>query len=240
MASPTDMLGDLVSDLRYAARKHAAAPGFTVVALLVLALGIGASTAIFSGVNRVLLKPMPYPDDDRLVMLWARDTRLADGKMPVAPADFRDWREQTRSFTGIAGSSDGVFNLTGTGEPEMLIGYRFEPAMFDVLGVPAQYGRVFRPEDGENVVVLGHDVWDRRFGADPSVIGRKIQLDGVSYTVLGVMPPSFTHPRRSALWVPWSIKPEVAASRDSRFVRIVGRLQPGVTLAQANAELEAV
>ena len=233
-------LEDLAHDVRYALRTLKKDRLFTAVVVLTFAIGIGANTAIFGAVNAVLLQPLPYPDGDRLVSVWAVDQKRADGIMPVTPADFADWRAATRSFASIASSSDAIFTLTGEGEPESLIGYRFSPEMFGVLGVPAALGRTFSAADGAHVVVLSDGLWRRRFHADASVVGRSILLDHERYVVVGVMPPSFQHPRRTQLWTPLVIPPELAASRTRTTLRIVARLAPGVSIDAARAELRAV
>jgi putative ABC transport system permease protein len=234
------MLRDLGQDVRFALRMLWKQKSFTLLALAALALGIGANSALFSVVNVVLLRPLPFANPDRLVMVWTMDPRLRDGRTPVAPADFDDWRAQTRSFSQLAASSDAVFNLTGGGEPEMIIGYAFAPEMFSLLGVSAARGRTFTAGDGDHVVVLSDALWRRRFGADPGVMGTTVSLDHESYRVLGVMPPNFQHPGRTQLWVPLALSPKVAHTREARMLRVMGRLAPGVSIAQARAEMRAL
>src|SRR5262249_11426189 len=185
-------------------------------------------------------RPLPYRDADRLVMVWSKDTRLADGRMPVAPADFRDWREQAHSFSAMASSGDVVFNLTGAGDPEMIIGYAFAPEMFPLLGVTPALGRCFSADDGDHVVVLSHGLWKRRFGGDPGIVGASITLDHESYHVIGVMGPEFQHPMRSQMWVPLVLSPAQQASRELARLRIVARLAPGISIEQAGAEMSAI
>lgn len=234
------MLGDLAQDLRFALRNLRKNPSFTFLAVAALAIGIGANTTIFGVVDTVLLRPLPYPDGDRLVMLWATDSRLADGSMPVTPADYADWRAQSKSFTGFAAGSDAAYNITGGGDPEMVIGYRWSPEIFGLLGLRPQVGRTFTAEDGEHVAVLGDGLWRRRFGADPNIVGKTITLDQVSYTVLGVMPATHQYPSDFDVWTPLRIPPEAAGSRDQRFLRIVARLAPGVTVERARAEIAGI
>jgi putative ABC transport system permease protein len=228
-------------DFLYALRNLRKSRSFTVLAVAALAIGIGANTAIFSVVDTVLLRPLPYKDADRLVMLWAHDPRQSEGIMPVTPADFADWREQSHSFSQLAASSDAVYNLTGAGDPEMLLGYSFDAKMFPLLGAEPALGRVFRADDGPQVVVLSHSLWKRRFGGDPNIVGRGITLDQKTYTVVGVMPAEFNHPGAgTALWTPLVIPPELVHSRDQTFLRIVGRLAPGVSFEQARTELRGI
>ena len=227
-------------DIRFAARALRRNPGYAVVVIATFALGIGANAAIFSAVNTVLLQPLPFPDADRLVALWNTDRRAQDGWMPVAPADFTDWQERSRSYTGLATSCDAIYSLTGDGEPEMLIGYLFSPEMFPLLGVAPALGRTFGKDDPDNVVVLGDRLWRRRFHADPGVVGRTIQLDHEAYTVLGVMPPQFRQPKNVELWAPLSLKPTTKLSRERTILRIVGRLRPGVTVEEARTELRGI
>ncbi|HJZ88888.1 MAG TPA: ABC transporter permease, partial [Polyangia bacterium] len=234
------MMHDLLQDIRFGARMLWRSKRFTAVALVALVLGIGANSALFSVVNLVLLRPLPYADADRLVMVWAHDFRTVEGKMPVAPADYADWRAQSRSFTDIAASSDAVFNLTGVGEPEMIIAYAFAPETFRLLGVRPALGRVFEAADGDHVVVLSHDFWQRRFGSDPGLLGRTITLDQESYTVIGVMPPAFHHPGKVELWVPLVIPPKIAHSREATMLRLLARLAPGVSIEQARAEMAGI
>jgi putative ABC transport system permease protein len=233
-------LEDLAHDLRYALRTLAKDRLFTAVVIATFALGVGANTAIFGAVDAVLLQPLPFPDDEHLVTLAAVDQKDGESRMPVTPADFADWRAATRSYAAVAASSDGIFTLTGEGEPESIIGYRFAPEMFGVLGVPAGLGRTFAAADDADVVGLADGLWRRRFHADPTIVGRSIRLDHKSYLVVGVMPPSFQHPHNSELWVPLVVAPDVATSRTRAMLRLVGRLRPGVSVGDARGELRTV
>ena len=246
-ARRTHMLGDLWQDLRYGVRVLRKHPGFTLIAVITLALGIGANTALFSVVNAVLLRPLPFPEAERLVWLggWAGN----DKEQGVTPADFLDYREQSQSFAQFAASvSEGVpMNLTGNGEPERLKGALVTANYLDVFGVQPALGRIFVAEEGqeggERVVVLSHALWQRRFGADPAIINRTITLDKRQLTVIGVMPPGFQYPPGVELWQPFSFpaSPQNAfRSRELHFLRPVARLKPGVTRAQAQAEVETI
>jgi predicted permease len=238
------LMHGLLPDVRYALRVMTRRPALSLVVILTLALGIGANTAIFSLVNTVLLGPQPYPDADRLVTIWEQQVERNTGARPVRPANFFEWKERAASFEDLAWSRDGIFNLTGDGEPESIIGYRFSANMLDVLGVPPALGRGFVPEDdapgAPPVVLLSDALWKRRYGADPAVLGRAITLDGLSYSVIGVMPPSFRHPQGVELWTPVAVTAELAADRVRGALRLAGRLKPGVSPAQAEAELRGL
>ena len=239
------MLGDLGQDLRYGLRVLLKNPGFTAVAVIALALGIGANSAIFSVVNTVLLSPLPYKDPDRLVMVWEDDTKHGYPTDTPAAANYVDWRDQNQVFEGMAAIADQSFNLTGTGDPERLRGRRVSASLFPLLGVAPQVGRAFAPEEdrpGANkVVILNHGLWQRRFGADPSITGKTLTLNGESYQVVGVMPASFQFPERGdELWVPIAFTPQEAASRGRHYLKVVARLKPGVTVERAQAEMSTI
>jgi putative ABC transport system permease protein len=247
-------MGLLSQDLRYAIRMLARRPGFTVIAVLTFALGIGANAAIFSVVNAVLLRPLPYPQPGRLVTLW--ETLSAEGRTRVTPANFLDWHERTRAFQDIAAFGSSALNLTGSGEPEQLLGARVSSGYFDVLGVHPILGRSFLPEEYEpgngRAVILGHEVWVRRFGSDPGIANKPITLDGQIYTVIGVMPAEIYpmwptasgemtfDPKNAQFWTPMSFDAGWAANRRSHVLGVVGRLKPSVTIEQARSELGAI
>src|SRR6266480_703508 len=243
----SNILADLGQDLRYGLRMLAKNPGFTSIAVIALALGIGANSAIFSVVNTVLLQPLPYKNPERLVMVWEEAAHLGFPKNTPSPANFLDWRSQNTAFEAMAAMVEHSFNLTGVGEPERLDGRRVSANLFDLLGVPALLGRTFVPDDdrpGTHVVLLSYSLWQRRFGSDPSVIGRALALNGESYTVVGVMPrlvqlPGYEN-RNDQLWVPIAFPSEEAAQRGNHFLEIVARLKPGVTLKQAQAEMDTI
>ena len=241
-------------DCRYGVRSLRKSPGFTSVAVLTLALGIGANTAIFSVVNAVLINPLPYREPDRLVQFWETNPLKNWTQATVAPANLFDWQSQSQSFTEIAaymGSDKKGPGLTGLqldagGEPERLQGLYVTGNLFSVLGVGAAIGRTLTEEETwagrDKVVVLSHGLWRRRFGADPKVVGRVITLDGVGREVVGVMPPGFYFPSKEAeVWVPtgWN-RERIAALRRPHFLRAVGRLKPGVTLEGARAEMQTI
>ena len=237
------MIDSLGQDIRYALRQLRRSPGFAAVAILTLALGIGANTAIFSVVNTVLLRPLPYRDAERLVMVWGNDRAHGYNTDQVSPPDFRDWQSQNHVFEAMAGSTDVMCTLTGAGEPAPITAYEFSAEYFHVLGVTPLVGRTFAPEeeqDGKNhVVVLGYRLWQSRFGGDRSLVGKTVTLDGAPYTVVGVMPPAFQW-WGTELWTPLIVPHEAEQDRNYRFLRVVARLKPGVTLQQAQTEMNTI
>jgi putative ABC transport system permease protein len=242
-----NVFADLGQDLRYGLRTLAKNPAFTSIAIVALALGIGANSAIFSVVDAVLLRPLPFKKPEQLVMLWENATHLGFPKNTPSPANFLDWQKQAGAFTGMAAMVERSFNLTGVGEPERLDGRRVSANLFDLLGVRAVLGRTFVPDDdrpGSHVVLLSYSLWQRRFGSDPNVIGRALALNGESYTVIGIMPrfvqlPGFAN-RNDQLWLPIAFPPEEAAQRGNHFLEVIARMKPGITLKQAQAEMETI
>src|SRR2546430_7840684 len=242
-----NLFADLAQDLRYGLRTLLKNPGFTIVAVTALALGIGANTVIFSAVNAVLLRPLPFKNPEQLVMLWENAAHLGFPKNTPAPPNFVDWQKQNTVFTGMAAMSERSFNLTGVGEPERLDGRRVSANLFDLLGVPALLGRTFVPEDdrpGSHVVLVSYSLWQRRFGSDPSIIGRVVTLNGESYTVIGVMPRSVHLPAygnwNDKVWVPIAFTNEETTERGNHFLDVIARIKPGITLKQAQAEMETI
>ena len=228
----------ILQDIRYGIRSLARHPAFTVIALLTLALGIGANTAIFSVVNAVLIRPLPFADPERIVWLW--DTIRPGVPAPTSLPEFLDWKEQNRSFEHLAAFRGGnVFLDAGDGTEDVPVGI-VTPEMFSLFRVNPIIGRTFTDEEtlpGRfSVAVLGHSLWQTRFGSDPNVVGRTIQLDGRAYTVIGVMSAGFSFPDRAMLWRPLPIDP-TALDRGPHYLRVVGRLKAGVTLDQAQAEM---
>ncbi|HEY6554925.1 MAG TPA: ABC transporter permease, partial [Vicinamibacteria bacterium] len=237
----------LIQDVRYAIRQLARSPGFTAVAVLTLALGLGANTAIFSVVHGILLRPLPYPEPDRLVMVWLNNPREGIDKDVTSFPLFADWRQQAKIFERIVAHTGSGFTLTGRGEPEQLRGARVAAGFFPMLGVPAVHGRGLLDEENqpgrEKVVVLGHGLWQRRFGGDPSIVGQMVALSGATYTVVGVMPRGFQFPEEAELWTPLApVGPyeQFLAARGSLWVSVTARLRPGVALAAAQAEMDTV
>jgi len=241
----TDLLLDFLNDLRYAVRLQRKNPGFTIVAVIALALGIGANTAIFSVVNTVLLNPLPYKEPERLVLAWEENAKQGYPQDTPTAANFIDWRNQNQVFEGMAAFTPTSFNLTGSGDPERLIGRRVSASLFPLLGVDPRLGRVFTAEEdqpnSERVVLLSYRLWQRRFGGDAGIVGKTLTLDGKGYRVVGVMPSRFQFPTVfDDVWVPIAFSPREAANRDAHFLQVLARLKPGVTLTQAQADMSTI
>lgn len=242
-----------MNDLRYALRQLWKHPGFTAVVVLTLALGIGANTAIYSLVQGVLFRPLPYPDADRLVRVWERlpspeQVDLSGTSLPV----LEDWRKQSVALENVAGYFFYLFNVSGEGQPQAVSGSFVTASLFQVLGVQPALGRTFRAEDdvpnGPRVAIIGHNLWEERFSSDKNIIGKTMRIDGTAYEVVGVMPPGFNFPpappkgmtlpsRNYDLYLPMATSP-LPNARWFQGACAVGRLKPGVGLEQAQAELE--
>lgn len=237
-------MDSLLHDLRYAARQLARRPGYAAVALLTLALGLGATTAIFSVVNGVLLSPLAYPRPDRLVMVWERNVAHHVETNTVNPGNFNDWRHRATSFTGLAAASWASLTFTG-GSPEIVPGRAVTAGFFGVMGTAPELGRVFTADEaapgGPAVIVLSDGLWRHRFGADSSVIGRAVSVAGGTVRVVGVMPPGFgpLPYGQERYWEPSRLDPN-DRSRHGRYLVVVGRLKPGATIAQAQAEMDRI
>jgi putative ABC transport system permease protein len=235
-------MGTLWQDLRFGARVLLRRPAFTLVAVLTLALGIGANTAIFSVINAVLLSPLPFPDQERLVDLY--ETFRPDGFGTLSVPNLRDWQRENRTFEGIAGYAGGTFNLQGGDAPQRLQGLRVEANYFDVLGLRPQIGRTFLQGEDEagrdRVVVISDALWRSGFGADAGIVGKSLPLNGESYTVVGVMPPSVDTLSRTQLWSPLVFTDKEKAERNEHWVSVIGRLKEGVTREQAQADLATI
>ncbi len=235
----------LLRDMRCSLRTLRRMPGFSIVALLVLALGIGANTAIFSVVNSVVLRPLPYPGSDRLALIW--ETDLKDGIKREGPSgpNFLDWKEQSQSFEEMALLEVGTGTLTGDGEPEQVVGLRVTTNFLSMLGARTVLGRGFTAGEGEGqarypVAVLTNGFWKRRFGSDPRVIGRTFYMNSEPYTVIGVLAPDFWQSLPTDLYVPWPVAQLRAKSRVDHDFGVVARLKPSVTFAQAQSELSTI
>lgn len=235
----------LLKDLQYSVRTLSKARGFTAVALLVLALSIGANTAIFSVVNAVVLRPLPYPGADRLALIW--ETDLKDGIKREGPSgpNFLDWQEQSQSFDEMALLEVGTGTVTGGGEPEQVVGLRVTTNFLSMLGARTVLGRGFTTAEGAGkarypVAVLTNGYWKRHFGSDPGVIGKTFIMNSEPYSVIGVLAPDFYQPLPSDLYVPWPVAQLRAKSRVDHDFGVIARLKRGVTLAQAQAELGAI
>ena len=237
-------MGSLLQDVRYSVRTLSKSPGFTVTVILTLALGIGANTAIFSVVNAVLLAPLPYSQPNRLVMAWSKNVSKGYKMFPVSGGDYAEWKSENSVFESMAASSDTLYTLTGAGEPQVVIGYEFSADYFRLLGTKPELGRTFLDEEdrpgGADVVVLGDAIWRRTFGADPNIVGKSITLTGKPFTVVGVMPPDFRYPSLVELWTPLGLKPSFLADYDQTALRVLARLKPGVTLNQAQTQMDSI
>jgi predicted permease len=244
--------------LRYALREFARRPAFTAVAVLTLALGIGANAAIFSVIDAVLLRPLPYADPDRIVIPWEysaeMEQRVGLDRLPSSPADFTDFAARQSTFAHFASMRGERLNLTEGTDPERVGAVRVSEAFFDVLGVTAYIGRTFVPDDarGGRMVVIAHQLWVRRFGSDPAIAGRSVSLNGEPATIVGVMPPGFTFPALGELpeaygfaatpviWTLDVLTPEQRRNRGGKSWILIGRLKPGTTIEQAEADLAAI
>ena len=247
-------MNTLFQDLQYGFRMLAKHKSVTAIAVLTLALGIGANTAIFSVVNAVLLNPLPYREPDRLVALW--ENVPGHGRWRASPANFFDWKKQNTVFEDVAAFGQNSMTFTGVGEPEQLTGTRVSSGYFAVVGVEPLVGRAFANEEYEpgkgQVVILGHAFWQRRFGGDKSVVNRVVTLNGSSYTVVGVMPPGIYpvspttsgrlifEEQKQNFWLPMSFTAQWAAARSAHVLGVVARLKPGVTIQQATNEMNAI
>jgi putative ABC transport system permease protein len=236
----------LLQDLRTTARGLRRTPGFTIIVVLTIALGIGANTAIFSVVNAALFRPPPYPDSDQLVYVWNQYTGLGLDQASSSPPDYLDRRDQNRVFSDIAAFWQRPATLTGTGEPERLQAAHATASLFSVLRVAPEVGRIFSPEEDQPgmsaVAVLSHDTWQRRFGGDDGVAGRVIVLDGTPVTVVGVMPKEYDVPAGVDLWMPAAFTPEQLsdAARGNEWLSMVARLRPGVSVEAAQADMQRI
>ena len=231
--------------MRFALRSLLKAPAFAAVAIATLALGIGATSTVFSVVNGVLLKPLPYPESERLVIVLENNLKKGWDKFGISAPNFVDWHARARSFDGISAFSETSFNLTGTGEPERLGGARVTEGFFDVLRLTPTLGRSFAPDEfaagKDRVAILSYGLWQRRFGGSRSVLGRAITMNGESYTIVGVMPPDVAFPsRETLLWTPLVFDAGSLASRGGHWLAAIARLKSGVTLEGATAEMKSL
>ncbi len=255
----------LISDIRYGLRSLLKRPGFTAIAVITLALGIGANTAIFSVINAVLLKPLPYPEPEQLVMVWEDASFAGFPRNTPAPANFADWREQNQVFKEMAALASRSFNLTGDqvfaqvaavnmsnqflragDEPERLRGAMVSADLFPLLAVEPLIGRAFSREEeqsGAPVIVLSHELWQRRFNSDPNIVGQSLLIGSQHLSVLGVMPEGFKFPvgaRQVEFWMPLisSIPPAARGARGAVYLTLFARLKPNVIITQAQAEMD--
>ncbi|MFN7943774.1 MAG: ABC transporter permease [Blastocatellia bacterium] len=234
----------LWQDLRYGARMLFKQPGFTLVAVITLSLGIGANTAIFSVVNAVLLRPLPYPESGQLTWVWMDNRGEGIHEDIASWPNFEDWRAQNQTFQAMAGVLDRRFNLTGAGEPEEVYGANVSPNFFELMRVSPARGRGFQADEEQEgrdqVVVIGYGLWQRRFGGEANIVGQTLSLNGQPHTIIGVMPPGFQFPDKTEIWKPLAPDAQTRTSRGAFWLPVIGRLKPGVTRAQAQADMTAI
>ncbi len=235
----------LLQDLRYGARMLLKNPGFTLIAVITLALGIGANTAIFSIVNGVLLQPLPYPDSNQLALITENFSQVGHIRIQVSVPEYLDYRDRSQSFTDVAAYRSQSFTFTGSSGAELLRGAVSSTNLFTTLGVKPALGRAFLPGEDKpgnsQVAVLSHNLWQRQFGADPNIIGRKLTLNNIAVEVIGVMPPGLQFPPQTELWAPIAFSDDLLRQRQGpRSLRVLARLKPGVTLQAAQTEMNAI
>jgi putative ABC transport system permease protein len=240
---------DLVHDLKHGMRMLAKAPSFTVSAVFILALGIGGTVAIVALLDTLFYRPLPYQDPDRIVTIWQRQAARPTEREDVAPADFLDWRQRSRSFSAIAAVIPYSRDYTGASEPEVLFGAQVTEGFFDAIGMPPLIGRAFLPEEhvtgGRRVAVISHGFWQSHFGGDPGIVNRTISMDDEIWTIVGVLPKTFApqllpRPGELTIWTPKVIQEREKRIRASAWWNVVARLAPGVTLEQAQSEMNSI
>ena len=234
----------IARDVRYAVRMLLRNPGFTTVALLTFAVGIGVNTAVFSVFNGVLLRPLPYPDADRITMMWV-DNRQQGIKDDIGSyPGYRDWREQSTSFEHVAAYTPSNFTLTGSGDPERIAGAQTTANFFSVIGLQPILGRLYTEENEtpgkDRVVLLSHGLWQRTFGGARDVLGRTLTLNGDPHEIIGVMPPELRVPATAQLWKPLAPDEELRNARGTFWLPVIGRLKPGISLEQAQTEMDGI
>ena len=235
------MFTGFVQDCRFAARMLVKHRSFTLTAILTLGVGIGANVALFSVVDATLLRPLPYGKPDQLVRIWEKRARLPKGR--VSWADYADWKAQNRAFGAMAAYQAGDHNLTGNADPEQVQGASVSADLFSLLRVSPQFGRSFLVDDekpgAHRVVILSHNLWERRFGGDSGLLGKSIRIDDASFDVVGIMPPDFYFPdRKIELWVPLAIDPSSRmAGRTMHILDVIGRLRPEVGIEKARGDV---
>jgi putative ABC transport system permease protein len=234
----------LFSDIRYAVRSIMKRPGFTSIAVITLALGIGANSAIFSAINALLLKPLPIPNQDRVVAIWEKNPSRGFEHNEVAFANYVDWRAQSHSFDQLALERWWSTNLTGGDTPERIQGFLVTTNFFDVVAVKPTQGRNFLEDENQpgkdRVAIIAHSLWQRRFGSDPGIINKTITTNGIARTVIGVLPEGFNYPKGAEVYAPIAMTPELIKSRGSHSYYVIGRLKDGVTLPSAQADIDTI
>ena len=234
----------LLRDLKFSARSLLKRPALTIIAIVTLAIGIGANSAIFSVVNALLIKPLPFPDLDRVVAIWEKQPSRGVERNEASVPNFLDWRAQNHTFEQIGVYGWWSANLTGNDSPERIQGFQVTANFLDVLGVKPMLGRAFAVDEDQPgkdaVAILTYGLWQRRFGGDPGIVNKSITLNGVTRTVIGVMPEGFNYPRGVEVLAPLPITPELTTARQNRSFLVVGRMKPNVSLSQAQADLATI
>lgn len=244
------LMETLLQDFRFGARTLRQSPGFTLVAVIALALGIGANTAIFSVINSVLVRPLPFANPDRLVMVWESVPQQNSFREAAAAANFLDWKDQNTSFEQIAAYREDNFNITGTEKPEQVPGCRVNPSLFQVLGVQPLMGHTFQDDEQDlQSVVISKGLWERLFASDANIIGRKIVVNGEPLTITAVMPAGFDFPEGISLWVrarykvpehPLTPNSDLSTDRARQYMNVIALLKPGITIKQAQLDMDAI
>ncbi|HLJ47193.1 MAG TPA: ABC transporter permease [Bryobacteraceae bacterium] len=232
-------------DVHYALRTLRKNPGFTTTAVLALALGIGANSAMFSVIDGVLLRPLPFPHPEHLITVWETFPKRNLPKLVVAPANYYDWVKQNQVFSVIGASQQATFTLsTNEGEPERYLGAICDPGFFAALGVTPRMGRTFTESENvagkDDVVIIGYGVWRQRFGGDPNILGRPLQMGAKTRTIIGVMPEGFDYPLQSTMWAPLALPDQDRARRDFHRLRVIGRLKDGATIEKARSDFQTI
>lgn len=237
-------MNGLAQDFRYALRQLHKHPAFTAIAIITLALAIGANAAIFSVVHAVLVAALPYPHVDSLVQVWGSNPKRSDLQFPISAGDFTDWKRKNDVFEDIAASFDDEVTLTGTGEPRLVLGYAVTPNYLQILGVKPKMGRGFTDVDADthaNVVVISDKLWHKTLHGDREIVGKSLTLDSKLFTIIGVMPPGFSYPPGGTeLWHPITIDHPDDYLNEHRFIRVIGRLKPGISVARAQARMNVL
>ncbi len=231
----------MLNDFRFAARTFLKTPGFFLTAVVALAVGIGANSSIFSLANAIFIRPLPYPQSERIVMVWDSNIKRTWDTAPAAFGNFSDWRRHQTSFEWLAASRNAAFHLTGGDEPERAHGGLVTEGYFRVFGVQPALGRDFQPQEftpgNDKVAILSHGIWLRRFGGNPAVLGNPVRINDADYLIVGIMPAGFETPAKHQIWAPLALNAQAAANRDRHIYLVYGRLKPGISIQQAQAEL---
>ena len=234
----------LRSDIRYAIRNLLRRPGFTIIAVITLALGIGANTAIFSAINALLLKPLPFPELDRVVAIWDKLPSRGVMHNEVTVANYLDWQAQSQSFEQLALYRWWSANITAIDPPERIQGFLVTANFFDAMNMKPVMGRNFSPEENQPgkdaVAIITHSLWQRRFGGDPNILNKTITINSVVRTIVGVMPERFNFPKGSEVYAPIAMTPELMKSRQNHSYYVIGRLKPGVSIESSQADIDNI